>query len=192
MENVVETTRAHYFPSKAVIDALREEAKFNGDFAAVAKVFSNRERSRAQVTVNTLKAAMAAEQWNLTTEAAQHIIKFLADLKLGTLHKDTKGRIRGLINIKYTLQSIGKAAIVPMENALSTFKHRTKQASLPTAPMKTPPPVQRPAPKLIKTRSQLTNTFGVKLNFQGEEVDINLTPGEFKSFLQRILTKGVK
>jgi hypothetical protein len=92
------------------VQKLTNEAKVNPVWNAVAHVFALRERARSQVTVTALEQRMKDEGFEFGREDYENVLKLLASVGVGKLVRDTKGRINALVDIKVTLQSIGKVA----------------------------------------------------------------------------------
>lgn len=95
---------------KEVAALLKAEAASNPVFNAVCMAFAIRERARQQVTIQTLKATMAKEGYKFPTEEYAKILTFLSSLGIGRLDRNAKNKVRGLKDIKVTLQSIGRVA----------------------------------------------------------------------------------
>lgn len=112
------------------IVALKREAAVNPCANAVFHVFALRQRARQQVTIVALTAKMEDEGFKFKVNQYQDLLKFLANLDLGTLAMDSKGRIRALTQVKITLQSIGEAAI-GTKTKFDSFKQRAKFRVLP-------------------------------------------------------------
>lgn len=136
----IETNRKNLNP-KEVVQRLKNEAENNKVFKAVCHLFVNRERTRQQITMPTLRLAMAREGHYYDKEAYIAILKFMASLGLGTLDKDFSGDIRALKDIRFTLQSIGDAALSKGE-MLQTFVPAPDFKDLPkeqtVVPLKSP------------------------------------------------------
>lgn len=93
-----------------VIEALQKEAKENPVSNAVFHVWALRKRTRNVVVLQSLYNKMKKEGFNYSKAEYAPTLQLVAVLGFGTLHKDAKGRIRGLKDIKTTLQSIGTVA----------------------------------------------------------------------------------
>lgn len=118
--------------NEKLIMALRLEADKNQAFNAVCKVFADRERSRQQITVISLKAAMKKHGFDFAVEQYEEILKVLARAGIGHLDKSPKGRIRALKGIKVTLQSVGKAAL-SNGTQINNFRPQVKFMKIPQA-----------------------------------------------------------
>lgn len=204
MEKTIETNTVA--TKSNVVQALRLEAKQNPVFDAITTVFALRERARSQVTVRALQQRMQAEGYELEKEQIEHALKFLANLRIGTLvtgrpYDGRPGRVKALVNIKYTLQSVGKAA-QGETGGISSFNKRASFIALPTRPVKTPPPVVRPAPKVVKVASKpavmvqkealarhVKAAAVLTATFDGEKLELPLTGSQFKSFILGLLGK---
>jgi hypothetical protein len=120
-------------PSPAIghlIKSLREEAAKNDVFEATCLTFATRDRARKQVTVTNLKLTLAANNYTFTRQQVSDVLKFLADLGIGKLILDSKGNIVSLVEIKYTLQTIGLAALGQAEK-VHVFKPQQRLMKLP-------------------------------------------------------------
>lgn len=117
-------------PAEKLIMALRQEANKNAAFNAVCKVFAGRERSRQQITIVSLKAAMKKHGFDFTAGQYEDILKTLARAGIGHLDKSAKGRIRALKGIKVTLQSVGKAALAN-GTQINNFRPQVKFMKVP-------------------------------------------------------------
>lgn len=128
-------TQAHTSPVKSnmynMVENLRKEAKNNPVFHTICKLFAARERARQQVTLSNLRLTTAKEGFNFTKQQHEQVLKFLASVGVGKLDIDTKGELRALKDIRFTLQSIGAAAIAKSEG-LDKFKMQAQFNSLPT------------------------------------------------------------
>ena len=95
---------------KDVVAQLRERAQKDPVFNAVCTRFAIRERARAQVTIASLRLTMGREGFHYPTAKYESILSFLASLGIGKLQKEN-GKIKALVEVKTTLQSIGAAAL---------------------------------------------------------------------------------
>lgn len=131
-----------------IIDALRTEAQTNKVFASVMLVFAVRERARYQVTIPALKYRMQKEGYNFTVEQLAKVLSFLASLSIGKLSFDAGGKVKALIDIKLTLQSVGQAAMGQIA-ITEQFKQARRYAPLavPPAPKPAQEIVNKPVPK---------------------------------------------
>lgn len=80
-------------------------------FRAVCQWFASRQRTRFEISARHLKARLEGENVANPRKTAESILRFLADLGLGTLELYPNGRLKGLGNIEYRLQSIGTVAL---------------------------------------------------------------------------------
>lgn len=201
METTTDNGKTSKMPPKVgpsqIIEKLRMEAAQNPAFNAIAHIFALRERTRAQVTIKTLANTMLKEGFSFSMEDYENILKFLHALGLGTIDVNHKGRVRGLKNIKVTLQSIGLATVARKE----ALELKTAFIKLPV--LHTPIPVLAP-PKVttsVKNSTPFNKTSvkyqaSLKVNFDGEDVMFDLPDGigakELGVFLSRHykLTKG--
>lgn len=153
---------------KEVVQRLQTEAASNKVFKAVCQLFINRERTRQQVTVPTMRLAMAREGHHYTKDECIDILKFMANLGLGTIDKDYSGEVRALKDIKFTLQSIGDAALHKGERLQNfapapEFKELPKQTIVPLK-----------APRVDEATSYATS---ITINLDGSPVNFPLPRG---------------
>lgn len=97
--------------SSTVVEQLKAEAKRDQVFSNVCHVFAARERARQQVTLEALWYNMQKHGFKHTKEQYEAVLKFLASRGIGHIERDSKNRIIALKGVKYTLQSIGRAAL---------------------------------------------------------------------------------
>lgn len=210
METTTDNGKTSKMPPKVgpsqIIEKLRMEAAQNPAFNAIAHIFALRERTRAQVTIKTLANTMLKEGFSFSMEDYENILKFLHALGLGTIDVNHKGRVRGLKNIKVTLQSIGLATVArkeALELKTAFIKLPVLHTPIPVlAPPKVTTSVKSPAsPTSIKNSTSFNKTSvkyqaSLKVNFDGEDVMFDLPDGigakELGVFLSRHykLTKG--
>lgn len=90
--------------------ALQTKALHDDLFNVMCYLFAHRQRTRKQVQLNALKRTVEAEGADFLDKEYQDALKFLASLGIGTIRYNSKGKMLGLYDIKYTLQSVGQAA----------------------------------------------------------------------------------
>jgi len=116
----LETTKP-YRNNTQIVEALRAECARNPILSAVCHVFAIRERARQQVTIGSLVLRMAQEGYKYTKGDYQNVLRFFANLGIGTLEFNPNNKeVRALKNIRLTLQSIGRAAVTT-DNVLEKF-----------------------------------------------------------------------
>src|SRR5260221_477296 len=76
-------------------------------FSAVSLMFSQRKRTRRQVTVGALAQRMHKEGFEFKPSDYARVLKTLSGLGIGHLKLSPKGRIKALTDISVTLQSVG-------------------------------------------------------------------------------------
>lgn len=154
-----------------VAEALRKGAATNKAVHAMCLVFAVRERTRFQVNVGPVRLTLAQEGYHFSIKEIEDALTFFASLGVGKLHFDNKKRIKGLVEIRWTLQSIGKAALGEAAtvaradrqrryaNLPGTMQQKTQEpvAAAP-APLKAAPPVEPALP--TKHQVFLTATIG--------------------------------
>lgn len=109
----------------SVLKALREAAAKDKAFQDVCYVFSIRERARQTVSVDALVAQMKKEGFEHKRAQYVEVLKTLARLGIGRLETTKGGGVKGLIDVKYKIQSIGAAAVNPKEK-VEAFKQKNK------------------------------------------------------------------
>lgn len=95
---------------KDVLSRLKEEANKNETHREVFKMWSERERAREQVTLAALSQRMESRGHHFSRDSYRQVIKLMSSLGLGKLVTDSRGRPKAVTGLKYTLQSIGRAA----------------------------------------------------------------------------------
>lgn len=145
-----------------VVISLRTKAQASPAFSAMCRWFAERERTRQQITMANLVIAMAKEGKTFSKDEYIDALKFMADLGLGHLEV-RKGKVKALINIKTTLQSIGQAAIAQRDR-LDPFRPKTIFTKLP-------PIVEKPQTKVEMPQKE-TSTFSFTL--EGETYSFEL------------------
>lgn len=112
-----------------LVDSLKDKASKSPAFSAMCTVFAIRERTRQQITMSSLIISMLREGFKYSRSEYEDALRFMSDLGLGTLVKDSKGKVRALKDIKTTLQSIGTAAI--SEGKLKNFHPKVNFMKIP-------------------------------------------------------------
>lgn len=136
-----------------IIELLRKGAQTNPAFAAVCKVFSERERARQQVTVHSLSARMLKSGYQFSKKDYINVLKYLSNLGIGALDVNpSTNEVRGLKNIKITLQSIGEVAMATSTNFEKfnpsfDFKKLVGASMDPGGPIPTAKPAPAPKPE---------------------------------------------
>lgn len=96
--------------------SLREEAATNRVFRDICHVFALRERTRQQITMQSLKATLDKEKFSFSKKQLEDVLKFMAKIGIGTLIYDKRGALAALKGIRVTLQSIGLTALGKKED----------------------------------------------------------------------------
>lgn len=125
-----------------IVKALREEAVKNPVANDVFTVWSIRERSRIQVSIAGLMQRMVKEGFKHSPHDYAAFLRFLAKLGLGSL-QGSGGRVTALVGIKWTLKSIGDAALGE-KGHLTIFRLRNRFKALPGDDKKV-----RPTPQVV-------------------------------------------
>lgn len=113
-----------------ITQALKQGASANKNINNVCLVFAMRERTRFQVTVGSLRLAMAQEGYMMTVKDIEEVLIFFASVGIGKLHYNNKKRLTGLVEVKWTLQSIGRAALGEAVSVARAERQR-RYANLP-------------------------------------------------------------
>lgn len=123
--------------SKNLVGQLRDRANKSPTFKNMAHVFAIRERTRQQISLNTLFMSMTKEGFKFSKADYARELEFLASVGIGRIDRDTKGRLRSLNGITVTLQSIGLAS-VSNKDKLEKFTPAIQFTKLPEI-LETPP-----------------------------------------------------
>lgn len=116
-----------------VVSQLVSEAKANPASNAVFHVFGLRQRTRPSVSLVSLYHKMRKEGFSYTKEEYLPVLRLLATSGFGDLDVTSHGRVKGLKNIKTTLQSIGQMACGQKVTA-EKFKPRRKFVNIMQKP----------------------------------------------------------
>lgn len=117
---------------KDLITQLKAEVSKNRVFNDMCHVFATRERARQQVTIPALMAVMKKNGFNHSKNDYEKALRVMANLGLGILDFDGRGRLRSLKGVKVTLQSIGMAAL--SGGQINKFRPQVRLAKLPGVP----------------------------------------------------------
>ncbi len=180
-------TTTHKAPTQIATE-LKKEAEKNKAFEDVCTVFAMRERARSQVTINSLKAAMDKEGYKHDKDAYKDVISRLARLGVGKLHKDTKGRVRALTDVKYTLQSVGLSAVGEKLN-VSPFRKSNRFSALPTKKAVTPSDIREATAQSVPKKDVITALVS---NINGKQIEIPLTQKQFTAFLAELIDTKIR
>lgn len=174
--NQLEAQKNMNLSIKSLATSIRALAETNRMFSDICTIFAMRERSRSQVTVNTLLRAVEEAKMKYNKQDCRKVLEILASYNIGLLVKDTKGRVRALINIKYTLQSLGLAAVGSNLN-LKPFIARSNQAELPVEATKLVEKHNNSKPNQPKMVAKVVMSNG------NETISIPLTNEQFMNFM---------
>lgn len=184
MDKIIEKVAPNSFVG--IVEKLRTEAAHKPVFAAVAQMLSTRQRARGRVTLGALITTMTKTDHNFTREEYKSALSFLSRVGIGQLDYDIHGKMRSLKSIRFTLQSIGEAALGRTEK-LEMFGVRpyvtADGKSAPKAPVAAPK-------KLDEVLKEKTVEMVLRVNIDGTHMDFALprkiTPQEFSSFLKKV------
>lgn len=175
---------------------LRNEAKTNKKFNAVCTIFAVRQRTRAQVTARALTQAMLLEGFtDFTIDDAAKVINFLGSLEgLGTIVNGRKkeNKSLALVNIKYTLQSVGATALGEKAH-VELFLRKQQEFKKLQTPKFTRRVIRRAKGYIKPPMISQPELFSAKISGQvgegdkGRFLEFPLTREEFKRFLDQII-----
>lgn len=114
-----------------ITESLHKAASTNKVIHDICFVFAMRDRTRFQVNVGPLRLAMARAGYHLTVKEIEEALVFFASLGIGKLAYDNKKRLKGLVEVRWTLQSIGKTALGEDQKVTRSHQQRRYQAMLP-------------------------------------------------------------
>lgn len=191
---------------KDLVQKLKAQAAKSPAFSAMCHIFALRERARQQVTLKSLSLTMQKEGFAFNPSEYEVALVFLASVGLGKLDYNAAGRLRGLKDIKVTLQSIGMAAIAKTDQLKTgQFQHKFKKLPLPvnvTPKKPTPANIEIPwaAPKPEAANSMEGKTFLPRkypltmiVNVEGQPFSLSVPGGatmdEVGAFMQQLITK---
>lgn len=129
-----------------VIESLRTDADKLSALKDTLFAFAMRERARHEITLVSLVSRMKKEGFDHSRHDYVEVLKLLAKAGIGRLDLDPKGRVRGLKEVKTTLQSIGAAALGESAR-LEIAKRRNRFGKFETTLVQTTPPVLVVAPE---------------------------------------------
>lgn len=177
-------TQIKHVPTAQPLDTvsrLREEAAKSSALNSVCHVFAMRERSRAQVTLNSLMATMVKEGFDYKRDEYVRALKTLAAIGIGTASFAKNNRFKALTNVKYTLQSVGMAAISKkneLDRAIPSNKFTRLTVDAPAKAAKEPPVSagqKYPAELTVRFSKDEVSTFKLPGGISAKELGNILT-----------------
>lgn len=108
----------------SLVDSLKQAAKEDPALRDVLLLFATRIRARYQVTLAALSRSMENEKFQHSDAAYAKCLETLATLGIGTLDRDSKGRVRALRGLKYRLPQLGQVVVDKSE--LIAFKRHPR------------------------------------------------------------------
>ena len=111
------------------IEQLKKEANSNPVAKDVFAMFASRKRARQNVQVDALERRMIKEGFSHPKEAYRSVLKFLVGVGFGKLDLGPGGKVRGIKELRTTLQSIGSAAYGEAAK-VKNFKKRARFGDL--------------------------------------------------------------
>lgn len=163
---------------ETIVPVLRTEAASNPVMNDVMSLFASRQRARQEVTLRALYYKMYKEGFSHRREAYAQVLQRLAELGVGEIQKNYRGRIVALKNVRITLQSLGKA-VLQGGMVLRTMRRRNRYQSLPTTANANPtapviPITRAPKPKATEIAMGATK---LTVLYCGKNVGIDLPTG---------------
>lgn len=169
--------------NKEIVDKLVLEAKNSPVSGDVFHLFAQRKRTRGNISIISLYRQMVAAGFHHTTTEYAQTFKVLADVGLGTLKLSPRGKIRGIKDVKYTLQSIGRAAC-GMAEPVKDFRPRAKFSKLMV-----------PRPEVIKRRIEPQPVIednmevALLLNIHGKPLQVTIPKNFTRDDIAAMLNK---
>lgn len=151
--------------TKDVVERLKEQAEVSPVFKAMAVVFASRERTRQQVSIQSLEVKMNAAGYNFSKEEYERELEFLGGLSLGSVKKNAKGHVVCLKGISITLQSIGAAAL-GKKTVLNRYTQRTPYTKLPATGVRLDLPILTPPTPSINKKQEVTKPKEVTMTIK--------------------------
>lgn len=182
---------------------IAEKAKTDIVLKSVCQVFAKRQRARTQITVTHLHRVMKINGFDFAKSQYVDVLRFLANIGVGSLQASPRGEVIALSHIKYRLQSIGKAA-GDLKTHITTFTSRegvdspalkdlNAQTRMPQFVNTVPPtPSQKAqAKRPLRAYNMFLTAIidGQPVVFQGPK---NLPPEDFGDFLLNFNALGRK
>lgn len=175
----METTKS---PSPELISKIKQEALTSDVLKAVLMKFSTRLRNRATITPAGMKLALHKDGTNFTKNDYGNVLKFLADVGVGTLETGPRGQVKSLNKIKLDLKTIGSMV-------LGTPSASAELPAVTVEPVHVSSISERPGPYSVELVIDMDGEF---VKFPGMS---DLAPSELGKFLlkfARICQKASK
>ncbi len=175
-----------------MIKRLKQEAQTNDLARAVFVVWGVRDRARSVVSVNNLANTMVKHGFTFPVERYEDLLKFLAEMGIGKIHRSPKGKVQALVDIPIKLQSIGQAAS-GHNTGLKSMRRKARFKSLPK--MEDPQEVSA-MPGLVTKPKVIANRVPVVLSVMmgDKRVDIpvpaDLSDDEIKTLFRGVQSIG--
>lgn len=171
-----------------VVESLKDEANKNPVAKDVFYVLATRKRARQQLTVTSLANRMKAEGFRHQRYEYAKVFEFLADLDLGKLIRNQRGRVSGLSNITVKLQSIGLAGY--QENReIEEFVPRKIFKRFPEVKAKKITPTE-----FKQRREEDINRLSLEVTINGKKLNITIpdtfTADDLADFIRRLKTNS--
>lgn len=165
------------------VEILRNEVKLNPIASEVFHLLAMRIRPRHTLTVSAIYQKMLTEGFKHSKQEYVPIVKALAKAGIGVLDFNSRGRVRGIKDIKATLQSVGAAALGTGEN----FKPYNRKERKAIQRVSTPR-VLKTLVKQVVPSHKMTIKIIVSLNGKPIEINIpnNLTSAEVAKIISTI------
>ncbi len=175
-----------------MIKRLKQEAQTNDLARAVFVVWGMRDRARSVVSVNNLSNTMVKHGFSFPVERYEDLLKFLADMGIGKIHRSPKGKVQALVDIPIKLQSIGQAAS-GHNTGLKSMRRKARFKSLPKVEEGLQAAAAPTMPGLVTKPKVIANRVPVVLSVMmgDKRVDIPV-PADLSDDEIKILFRGVQ
>jgi hypothetical protein len=171
-----------------LVKLIRLQAKRDECFANVCHIFANRDRARAEVTLQTLALTMKRERFTYTKDQLSTALRFLATCGVGRLELDAKKRVVALREIQVTLQSLGQMALADDKQVPEpqVFKSDTFPKYVPMTEI-----VHSDSPQVSQS-TMINSTNHATLVFNGTVLNVKLSgDADIGNILTTLLKHGV-
>lgn len=171
--------------TKQLIEALKSATSTNKCMEAVLIMWAHRERARHQVTVHALYQRMRAEGFTeYNAEEYRKVLGEIGKLGFGKIKYDKSGRVTALVELKTTLQSIGKAA-TGVESSFEIYNRRNQYGKLANDVIDNASvsDVQKASPAVLSTSVVLTFIL------DGKPVNVSVPSGFTAEEVGRIVER---
>lgn len=123
-----------------LILSLQNEAKINPAVQAIFLMLSSRKRHRSILNLVPLDRQMKKEGFKYSKADYSNVLLWLEKMNIGRIIRTKRGKVKGLVDIKYKLDSIGSSGLGG--TALESCKLKSKPALLTDKPRPILTPMQ--------------------------------------------------